>query len=350
MLKERSLFVFVTLLQRACSVQVAVTGYNDKIAIYNVLEQEPWFELAWQAPVIPNQTWMQIVNGVIYASNELGEWDGEQGGVVSGWKVNGDSVVQTQTVSLPSPYPAHLLVDPSHGMAYTANYGGSSFVALEFTDEDGVGAPVLIENYENCRDDSHPHQVVTLGEWLWVVDLGCDSIWHYRVTEGIEYTGQTSVTAGAGPRHMVIIEERNLAVLVCELKSIVELFSLNPTDGSLTSIQQLHLSSTTGDSGGEILLGPNRDFIYASSRVTGVVVVYRLNTHEDSLERLQELTLGSIWPRSMVIKDQMLMVASKWDNALEMIKIDQDTGLLEKPENNMFTNTPDQPAFIMLLE
>ena len=60
MLKRSSIFVLCTLLHRACMLQVAVTGYNDKIAVYDVLEQEPWFQFAWQAPVIPNQTWMQV--------------------------------------------------------------------------------------------------------------------------------------------------------------------------------------------------------------------------------------------------------------------------------------------------
>ena len=36
-----------------------------------------------------------------------------------------------------------------------------------------------------CRDNtSHPHFTASLGPHVWVVDLGCDSIYHYRHTPG----------------------------------------------------------------------------------------------------------------------------------------------------------------------
>ena len=36
-----------------------------------------------------------------------------------------------------------------------------------------------------CRDNtSHPHFTASLGPHVWVVDLGCDSIYHYRHAPG----------------------------------------------------------------------------------------------------------------------------------------------------------------------
>ena len=40
-------------------------------------------------------------------------------------------------------------------------------------------------------------------------------------------------------------------------------------------LQELELSSTETDAGAEILVGPSGQFVYVSSRGTGVVVVYR---------------------------------------------------------------------------
>ena len=55
------------------------------------------------------------------------------------------------------------------------------------------------------RDASHPHQVVGRGDWIWLVDLGCDMVRTYRVLGGgVELVNSVDVEAGAGPRHMAL--------------------------------------------------------------------------------------------------------------------------------------------------
>ena len=128
-----------------------------------------------------------------------------------------------------------------------------------------------------CRDASHPHQTVTRGDLVWVVDLGCDSVWHYRAGGGggLSMLGRTEVRAGAGPRHAVLHPQRDLMFLLCELQSYLQVYRVDLSSGQLELLQELELSSTPGDAGAEILVGPTGQFIYASSRGSGVVVVYR---------------------------------------------------------------------------
>ena len=99
---------------------------------------------------------------------------------------------------------------------------------------------------------------------------------HYRAGDaGLEMVTNTEVRAGAGPRHAVIHPERDLMFLICELQSYVQVYRYSGADGGLDLIQELQLSSTPGDAGAEILVGPTGEFVYASSRGTGVVVVYK---------------------------------------------------------------------------
>ena len=81
--------------------------------------------------------------------------------------------------------------------------------------------------------------------------------------------------AGAGPRHAVIHPTRDLMFLLCELESYLQVYRYDRTSGQLDLLQELELSSTPGDAGAEILLGSTGQFVYASSRGSGVVVVYR---------------------------------------------------------------------------
>ena len=87
--------------------------------------------------------------------------------------------------------------------------------------------------------------------------------------------GRTEVRAGGGPRHAVLHPQRDLMFLLCELQSYLQVYRVDLSSGQLELLQELELSSTPGDAGAEILVGPTGQFIYASSRGSGVVVVYR---------------------------------------------------------------------------
>jgi len=341
------------------TTRLVVSGYNSQLALYNVLSEAPWLERAGEWEVDPSMTWLQVIqeegSTVIYGAHEVGEFEGVAGGVVSRWSGTADGgLVKDGFISLPSPYPAHLLVSQEQGLAYTANYGGNSFTAVAVDSEGSLGEVVYQESFgEGCRDASHPHQTVTYGQWVWVVDLGCDSIWHYKYvgepgSPGLEKLGNTSVRAGAGPRHMAVLGERGLVVLVSELQSLLELYRLDPTDGSLELLQQLELSSTEGDYGAEVVLGPQEKFIYVSSRGRGELVVYRLDQEEDKLHRVQEFKLGGTWPRHMARKGQSLVVADQKGDSLQVVQIDQETGLLAGWDLNF--NTPSQPAFMTFFD
>ena len=150
--------------------------------------------------------------------------------MVSRWSLLADGaagVGRLESVNTGSVYTAHLQVDKSQGMAYAANYGGSTLSVISLTESGGLGDLVKVESYgEGCRDASHPHQTVTMGDFVSVVDLGCDTIWHYHLmADGLlEASGETFIRAGAGPRHMIIHPTKDLMFLLCELQSLVQVY------------------------------------------------------------------------------------------------------------------------------
>ena len=151
------------------------------------------------------------------------------GSVVSVWQIaqDGMSIQRLEFVSTGSQYTAHLLVDKSQSRAYAANYGGSTFSVIKLNNEGSLGElDVVMEYGEGCRDASHPHQTFSRGNMVWVVDLGCDRIRHYRLDSdgALINAGETVVRAGAGPRHAVFHPTRNLMFLLCELQSYVQVY------------------------------------------------------------------------------------------------------------------------------
>ena len=258
------------------SLKVVVAGYSKALAVYEVTGEE--LSPAGEWVVDQDMTWLQLDGDDIWAGHEVGEYEGQAGSVVSRWTVLGNGQLgKLNTVGTGSVYTAHLLVDKAQGKAYAANYGGSTLSVISLTEDGRLGELQMVESYgEGCRDASHPHQTVSLADWVWVVDLGCDTVWHYRTAAaGLEMVGSTEVRAGAGPRHAVIHPDKELMFLICELQSYVQVYRYSGADGGLDLIQELELSSTPGDAGAEILVGPTGEFVYASSRGTGVVVVYK---------------------------------------------------------------------------
>jgi len=334
----------------AYSLKVVVSGYNTRVATYDVRGGELSPSGEWDVGAENHDmTWLQVDGGVIWAGHEVGDYRGDPSSVASRWEVSPDGLTLElqEFVSTQSVYTAHLLVDKEQGMAYAANYGGSSFTAITLNNGDTLGEVVHSENYGQCRDASHPHQTVTLHQWVWVVDLGCDTIWHYRVDQQqVTKLGQTKVRDGAGPRHMVIHPDRSLAFLLCELQSWVQVYRVDEGTGNLELIQELELSSNGGDAGAEILVGPSGQFVYASSRGTGVVVVYRLEGDE-TLTRVEEYNLGGTWPRSMAIRDSMMVVIDQYGDSVQTLTIDQETGKLQ---GGAMYSTPSQPSFVDFLD
>ena len=108
------------------------------------------------------------------------------------------------------------------------------------------------------------------GQWVWLVDLGCDRIRHYRHTDtGLMMELSTDIEAGAGPRHMTLHPTLPLAFVLCELQSRilvseqdainlndspVQVYSLDLETSGLSLLQDVVLSSSDGDTGAEILI------------------------------------------------------------------------------------------------
>ena len=107
---------------------------------------------------------------------------------------------------------------------FSANYGRGSWTVISLEEDGGLGEVRQHEEFSEECEVSHPHQTVVRGDNVWVVDLGCDSVWRYRPqagTDRLERVGATRTPAGCGPRHMALHPSKPLAFLLCEQDSLV---------------------------------------------------------------------------------------------------------------------------------
>ena len=86
--------------------------------------------------------------------------------------------------------------------------------------------------------------------------------------------------------------------------------------------------------------------MYATSRGSGVLVVYRLQ-ETGLLTRLQELVLAGSWPRSLALRGGLGAVVDQFGDTLQLLLVDESTGLVTGAGT---VATPPGPAFVHFLE
>lgn len=331
-------------------LKVLISGYNSEIGVYNVqpgsyinphtlLKEKSW-------AVDPNLSWITQVDDSFYAIHEVSEFNNKSGGGISRWQIENGDLVKRENLNLKSTGPAHVLVDKENNVAIASNYGGGSISVVSLKAGHLMEVVQVLSYGEGCRDKSHPHQAVKQGDFYYVVDLGCDAIYTFRMSEGkLEQLKSTSVEAGCGPRHIVFsgIPAGSLGAVVCEQSNHVLTFDVHKS-GELTFKQKIDFATTEGDYGAEIL--SHNGYIYASSRGKGVIVVYKI-VYNNQLQRIQEFKVNGTWPRSIAIKDNILLAADQRGDSVQIITIQPYTGFLFAGGS---LKTPPGPAFVMFYD
>ena len=69
---------------------------------------------------------------------------------------------------------------------------------------------------------------------------------------------------------------------------------------------------------------------------------------DDSLVRVQEHQLAGSWPRSVAIRDSVMLVVDQHGDSLEVLRLDNQSGLLSS--TGKIVATPPQPSFVGVMD
>ena len=228
-----------------------------------------------------------------------------------------------------------------------ANYSGGSISVFKLNTDGSIDKKIYDESYpcgskvdSDRQSGSHPHQVVLFKNFAYVVDLGSDQIFFYRVVNNssgelqIQTPAgfQTYVGPGYGPRHIAIDAKRSRAYLINELKMILSVFNVDPVTGSLVRMKDLEYQIPSADPkttqlGSEIEIHPNGEFLYVSHRGNGAIVVFQIITADNGyIKQIQAEQTKGTWPRHFAISPCGSYLASvdQCLNLMEVFKIDQN--------------------------
>lgn len=285
----------------------------------------------------------------LYAVNELQQYQGEESGAISAFRIASDSgtLELLNSKSTHGASPCHISITGDGKTVFAANYGGGSACAFA-TNPDGslAGEAEMVHHlgkgtHPTRQTAPHAHSLTVdpTQRYAIVADLGLDALMIYEIIRqpqgvSLRFDKRFDLTPGSGPRHMVFSADGQHCYLVNELNATVCVLRWDGA-GGFTLMQTLStlIIPFEGDNlTADIHLSPNGQFLYASNRGQDSIAVYRVSPDDGMITALDAFNCGGGTPRSFAISPDgcWMVVANQDSDRLCAFAIDPTSGALKR--------------------
>jgi 6-phosphogluconolactonase len=282
----------------------------------------------------------------LYAVNELKEFEGAPTGAVSAFSVDLDSGNLTFLNRKPThgTDPCHLTVHQTGRYVLVANFMSGSVCVLPIREDGSLGDATDVVQHRGSSVDparqSGPHaHAVTLdgsGRYVFVPDLGIDKVMIYRFDADrgkLDPNDEhwVEVTAGAGPRQLVIHPQGGYAYLINELDSTMMAFRCDGDEGTLREIQTLSTLPADFDGAStcaEVQISPSGQFLYGSNRGHDSIVTYAIDQTDGTLTCIGHESTQGKTPRNFAVGPggRFLLAANQDTDNVVAFRLDPASG------------------------
>jgi 6-phosphogluconolactonase len=323
--------------------------------IFDLDREAGTFKLVSESDAGPNPSYFCVSkkNGIVYAANEVENFNGVEGGGVTALSIDAKTGAARKIGELvvPNGGPAYIAISPNDDFLFLANYSGGS-VAVVSLDENGI--PVSVTDtivYKAPKGKmSHAHMISfdPSGKRVYVADLGLDRVVIYdfdTVSGKLKQipNGIATLKEGSGPRHFVFTADGSKLYVINELNSTITFFTVN-NNGELQQIQTVS-TLREGFKGksycADIHLGENENWLYGSNRGENSIVTFKVG-QDGKLTLAGHISCGGDWPRNFVIdpSGKYILVGNQNSGNISMFRINGKTGLPEGPSRDYKLASP----------
>ena len=285
---------------------------------------------------------------LLYAVNELGEFQGTKGGGVSALSLNPASGELKLLNQQPTDggAPCFVAVDAQGLNVLVANYSGGNVACLPIAG-DGTLKPIstLIQHQGHSVDPArqkgpHAHSINLdkANRFALAADLGLDQVLvyqfdgeHGKLTPNDPPFAKTE--PGAGPRHLAWHPSGKFAYVITEMGNTIDAFAYDADKGTLRELQSLSTlpANFQGTSYcAEVVVHPSGKFVYGSNRGHDSLAIFKVNQESGELTPAgHQSTLGKN-PRNFAIDPtgKFLLAANMDSDSIVVFRVDAQTGAL----------------------
>jgi 6-phosphogluconolactonase len=284
----------------------------------------------------------------LYAVSEVAKSNGEAGGGVSAFQVDGDSgaLSPLNETSSMGQGPCHLSVEQTGRYVLVANYSSGSVAMVPLGDDGRLEEASDFVQHEGSSVDPrrqqgpHAHSI-TVGpgnRCAYAADLGLDQVLVYRMDleQGKLVPNDppsAAVTPGQGPRHFAFHPNQKFGYVINEMGNTVTAYAYDGAGDTLTEVQMI---STLPDGYAEtsycadIHISASGRFLYGSNRGHDSIAVFGIDGGTGLLDPLGYTSTGGKNPRNFAIdpSGRFLLAANQDTDNIVVLRIDAESGKL----------------------
>ncbi|MCR8666885.1 lactonase family protein [Aestuariibaculum sp. M13] len=276
----------------------------------------------------------------------------ENDGIISAFKINNNEDLELiNSVDSHGGSPCHVAVNNEGTKLVVSNYGGGTMALFNINSDGSLTEALQVFKQSTDEEVSHAHSAQFIDHYLFVADLGRNSVFKYQKSDvGDGYKLKTvsivNMQPKAGPRHFTVTKDHKYFYIINELNSTVTV--AKNTNNGFKLIE--HISTLDDDFKGEsycadIHLSPDEQFLYGSNRGENSIVVFKRHHVTGKLKKIQNISTEGDWPRNFTIDPtgNFLLVGNRRTNNISIFSINKKTGKLK------FSNSFDAPSPVCFL-
>lgn len=310
----------------------------------------------------PNPTFLALSpnHKVLYAANEIDNFQGAKAGAVSAWAIQPKTgaLKFINDSSTKGDGPCHVFVDHKGKYVYAANYGGGSFSVMPIEKNGGVGpASGFVQHTGSSVDPQrqegpHGHSIYidAADHFAYACDLGLDKVMVYKVDSPAGSLTPNdppygTVPPGSGPRHAAFHPNNKYAYVINEMKSTVTSMKWNPKAGTLEQIETvstLPADNTVENSTAEIFLHPNGKFLYGSNRGHNSIAIFSVDESTGKVKLIGNQSTEGKTPRNFSFDPTgtFLLAGNQDTDNVVVFRVNKETGMLTPTGHSVHISMP----------
>ena len=297
---------------------------------------------------------------VLYAVNELEQYNGKPTGAVSAFEIASDTGALTPRNEQPSEggAPCYVSVDRRGRVLLVANYVGGSIALLPIRAYGALAPATQVVQHKGSgpnaerQEAPHAHCIVPdpSNRFVLAADLGADRVFVYRLdleNKSLHHVegGDAVMRAGAGPRHIAFHPKLPLVFVANELDSTVATLRFDADRGALSPVNTrstLPKGWTGTNYPADIHVAPSGRTLYVSNRGHNSIAVFSIADSTGALSLDQVIPTEGDWPRNFTLDPtgRWLLVANQRSNSIIVFARDQKNGRLTPTQQRIAVPRP----------
>ncbi|MCI8455311.1 MAG: lactonase family protein [Lachnospiraceae bacterium] len=226
----------------------------------------------------------------------------------------------SETVSTGGACACHLC--RLSGVTYAVNYLSGSV----FSDKGDMAFHHGSSVVRKRQESAHPHFIGVSpdGSYLMVTDLGMDRIFLYD--RDLRRCGEAAAPLGAGPRHLLVLDESHVAC-VNELACSIGIYGYEA--GKLALVRVVPVLETVPGGALSAAICRLGQSVFVSTR--GADRITGFWWQKGRLEKLFEMPCGGVSPRDILAADGFLFSMNEGSHAVCVFSLDRAGGAFGRP-------------------